>query len=308
MASNPTNSSIVVLRPSELATAVGVALCDHLESTLEDGRLTDDEIRSLRVYLNEVAATVQFPAVSFLLDEVNSVLNDGVISEKERTRLRAAILRVVPAQTRERHKAAVAVARAEDSGDREYARGRATIRQREFIPELGGHCPAEASEEEASQMIHDLLRSRATHAQKALIEDLGGYVTAGLTRTEASRAVDELSAVNATVRQRLVLRFWGREELANTGREAVTIWLDQFYAADPDRHSAWELWKQEVGDQGERDRNYIDLVPRGAGPAYLDRAKRIRLGDTSLQRQPPGCTWLAALALAIAASLLWQNM
>lgn len=129
----------------------------------------------------------------------------------------------------------------------------------------------------------------ASWRQKLYIERLGGIATAHLTKYDASQLIDRLTQEEwrveragriyetegypPTPRQRMVARFWGI--LAHKTKDEQSDWTDRFYAEDPDRHVAWELWKKEHPSENATDDQL--LVPSGLGPQYLQRAKELRV-------------------------------
>lgn len=114
----------------------------------------------------------------------------------------------------------------------------------------------------------------ASESQRRLIRDLGGTIEPGSTWEEAESTIRGLRGLPASVtnRQWMVLRFWDKQEIAKQGRTGVSEWMTGWYAEDPDRRTAWEIWKLENrddGGQGDPRR-----VPVGIGPQYLERIKR----------------------------------
>ncbi len=104
----------------------------------------------------------------------------------------------------------------------------------------------------------------ASENQLATIQQLSGQCPAGLSRRDASEMLDRLYS-GPSCRQRMLLRFWNRMELANQTREEVSQWIDSFM--DDDHWEAWDLYKQEIGDDGsQRDPSF---VPLGIGDGYL---------------------------------------
>jgi hypothetical protein len=156
-----------------------------------------------------------------------------------------------------------------------------------------------------------------TEKQLKFIADLGGIVTPGMTRFEASMLIDDLldeqenarhgnrrvpdysPPSDASNRQMMVLRFWNRLDLANSSREEISEWLDDFYQNNPARREAWELFKREKGDDGsQRDPAW---VPVAAGEEYLTRLGKLG----SSQQKPRGCFALAlAFCLVVVAGLM----
>ena len=171
------------------------------------------------------------------------MLADCTISPGERKLLQGAVLRVLPTTQRARAKVRIADA---------TAKVRTETRARAF-----------AEQEEADQW--------ATPNQIAYIRDLGSTCPDGATRADASRLIEQLLATRPTTRQRMVLRFWDRPDLLSAGVDGVSAWMDQWYAEDPRRLEAWELWKRETVGSNARTGGAIELVPVGAGNQYLAR-------------------------------------
>ena len=244
--------SPVVLSKKSLATAEGVALLELLERIMADGRLADQEITELAAWLEQTALTSTLPGIHFLREEVVGILADGAVSEAESRLLRNAILRVLPITERERVKAKAADATAREREERTAAANRATLKQLEFIRDLGGTCADNVTKQEASEIIDRLLTSRPT------------------------------------ARQRMVLRFWNRLDLLTDGVEGVSAWMDRWYAEDPHRLEAWTLWKRESGDNEGRSPSSIDSVPLGAGQEYLVRVKARMQGHRRAQTDTGG--------------------
>jgi len=231
------NRSPVTLTKKALDTSEGQALLELLERTMSDGRLTDQEIKLLESWLANNVSNTTLPGIHFLREEVAGVVVDGAVSDGERNLLQKAILRVLPLTERERAKAKIADANAEEREARIVEANNATIKQRDYIRDLGGFCPDNATKQEASDII------------------------------------DRLLASAPTVRQRMVLRFWNRLDLMTAGVDGVSSWMDQWYAEDRDRIKAWELWKSQSSDNGGRSITNLEAVPLGAGFDYLARVK-----------------------------------
>ncbi len=225
------------LTKKDLDTLEGQALFELLERTMSDGRLTDQEVKLLEVWLKDnVFNTI--PGIQFLREEVAGVLVDGSVSDDERNLLQWAILRVLPVAERKRAKAKIA-----DVNDaaRIAEWNSVTIKQRDYIRALGGVCPANATKASASEIIDELLDSRR---------------------------------ITPTVRQQMVLRFWDQTNISSMGVEGVSNWMDQWYKEDPYRITAWELWKRDVGDNGSRSPDKVPTVPIGVGYEYLQKVKK----------------------------------
>lgn len=129
----------------------------------------------------------------------------------------------------------------------------------------------------------------ASWRQKLYIERLGGVATAHLTKYDASQLIDKLTKEGWRVeragriyetegyppspRQRMVANFWSIA--AKKTKDEQSDWTDSFYAEDPDRLAAWELWKEENPSENAADNPR--LVPSGVGPQYLQRVRELRL-------------------------------
>jgi len=214
-----------------------------LEALMEDGVVDVDEVHTLNAALGQFDSDTSVQGIHFLRDEVAAILEDGVVDDAERVVLRRAILRVMPKAHREQFVTVVAEAEAVEKAAR-----------------------AKQREEAAAQDKY-----MATAKQRAFIRDLGGTCPADATKIEASELIDELLETRPTVRQRMVLRFWNRLDLMDAGVDGVSDWMDDFYDEDPRRELAWTLWKRENGDTGGRNPKQVERVPIGAGPSYLKR-------------------------------------
>lgn len=200
-----------------------------------DGHISDSEIRDLDAWVQQTRKTNPLPALAFLGDVLHAVLQDGRIEESERVELHHAILRVLPPKAREaaKEQKCIAIKNARD-------------------------------------MIN-AKRDKATERQLQYIEDLGGDAKEGMTKSQASELIQSLLEFRPTVRQRMVLRFWNRLDLEGDGRDAVSEWMDKWYAQDENHLKAWELWKQENDDTGKRGAWLVETVPLGIGFEYWKR-------------------------------------
>lgn len=235
-------SPAVTLSKKTLATSVGRELLGILQRITSDGRIAEAETRELQTWLEGSRERVDFPALSFLREEITAILADGALDEGECIRLQKAIERVLPPE--ERAQAAAQRAQAEEEDRKRFeaeerAANPATEKQRSYIGNLGGECPPNATKREASDVITMLLAEKPTN------------------------------------RQMMVLRFWNRLDLTSAGVEGVSDWLDQWYDKDENRKAAWELWKQEHHDTGGRSADVVATVPIGIGPQYLERIRRM---------------------------------
>ena len=83
----------------------------------------------------------------------------------------------------------------------------------------------------------------ATERQIAFLLALGCTGINGLSKAQASQRITERMSDATSPRQLMVLKFFGHESLAPSGKRAVSRWMDSFYAADENRKLAWEAWK-----------------------------------------------------------------
>lgn len=225
------SSKRVTLTKVEASTQIGSALVELLDKILEDGAVSPKEIHALRRWLEQVALHVDFKAVSFLLEEIDSILADGEITQEECWALAHSITRVLPPELRRIAKNRVAMVQANTPTERQVA----------FIQKLGGTLPPNATKQQASELIDELLSERPT------------------------------------IRQQMVLRFWDREDLLSSGVEGVASWMDDFYSANPARREAWELWKRETPGSSGRGLHCLEKVSPGMGKHYLFRARIARV-------------------------------
>ena len=106
--------SPVTLSNKGRATTEGLELLALLERIMADGSLAPQEITELAAWLEQTASTATLPGIHFLREEVAGILADGSVSEAENRLLQNAILRVLPVIERERVKAKVADAAAQE--------------------------------------------------------------------------------------------------------------------------------------------------------------------------------------------------
>jgi hypothetical protein len=108
----------------------------------------------------------------------------------------------------------------------------------------------------------------ASANQLDAIEGITHQRPVGLSRREASEMLDGLfTDPPASNRQIMFLRFWNRMDLTTKPRREISEWMDSFIQADHARWLAWDLFKDECGDDGsQRDPSF---VPIGAGEKYL---------------------------------------
>ncbi|MCO5050905.1 MAG: hypothetical protein M9920_01195 [Verrucomicrobiae bacterium] len=113
----------------------------------------------------------------------------------------------------------------------------------------------------------------ATANQLDAIESITYQRPIDLNRRQASELLSELFLNSpASNRQIMFLRFWNRVDLATKSRREISEWIDSFTHGDEARWLAWDLFKEESGDDGsQRDPLF---VPIGAGEKYLERVYR----------------------------------
>lgn len=167
----------------------------------------------------------------------------------------------------------------------------ATEAQLDYIRGLGGTPPPGISVSEAHELIEELLKHHksstnqfATEKQLKYIHDLGGDVPPRLTKSAAATLIQELVGYGdkPTPRQIMILRFWNRMDLATGTKNEIAEWQQRFYAENPMRKEAWELYKKQNNDDGtQRDSSWVEI---GEGENYLlkVRAKYIKTGKIVL--------------------------
>ncbi len=190
----------------DASTRVGELLISALVRISADGKLSNSDISALSGWLVKAATVSEIPGLHFLREEIDEVLEDGVITEPERRLLQKSILRVLPAKARE----------------------------------LAEHQFAEADKRSNVERL-----GIATARQAESIKNLGGVFNPGFTRLQADQQIDQLYEARPTHRQLMILRFWGRQSLEDKSVEVVAKWLDAWYAEDPDRRAAWTMWHKE---------------------------------------------------------------
>jgi len=112
----------------------------------------------------------------------------------------------------------------------------------------------------------------ASTNQLDLLQQLTGDRPVDLTRSQASERIENHFAnPPASNRQVMFLRFWNRMDLSNLSRRDIAEWMDAFINDDKMRWQAWDLYKDESGDDGEQ--NDPSTVPLGAYTKYLPRVQ-----------------------------------
>lgn len=87
------------LTQAELAEPEAIELLSFLQTVTEDGRVLDEEIEALDEWLLQNAGST-LPAVAYLRESVEAVLEDGRITAEERVWLQKAVETVMPREDR----------------------------------------------------------------------------------------------------------------------------------------------------------------------------------------------------------------
>ena len=240
----------MTLNKTHLSTVQGQNLVKILLYIGQDGEISDHEIRKLHEWLK--AAPQDIPAVRHILELIGDALRDGFICEEERKIIHKQLERVLPPTERERLTMARKAREAEKKKEEKVTRERAREEQRERDRQEW---------------------NKPSEAQIRYIKNLGGILPEGATRGEASILIDRLlhSGASITPRQRMILKFWNITPNPEWGKADVSEWMDVWYEGDPDRQTAWEIFKDE--NRGIDSANDPALVPIGAGKDYLKRVK-----------------------------------
>ena len=89
----------VSLTKTQRQTEIGVELISLCQSFTEDGSLSDEEIHGLRTWL-EANQSSDLPAISFLIETVQKVIEDGKVTKEERQAVYKALETVLPPEIR----------------------------------------------------------------------------------------------------------------------------------------------------------------------------------------------------------------
>jgi HIRAN domain-containing protein len=108
-------------------TAAGADLISLCQTITEDGHLSDEEVTALRQWVND-NASCDLPAQEFLLKTVSRIIEDGKVTDEERSELYRAIEKVLPPDIREvvsgtrrsMEDAAEATARSQQDAERQF--------------------------------------------------------------------------------------------------------------------------------------------------------------------------------------------
>lgn len=95
----PDRDRRVSLTKTQRQTEIGIELISLCQSFTEDGSLSDAEIHDLRAWLESNQAT-DLPAISFLIETVQKVLEDGKVTKEERQAVYKALETVLPPDIR----------------------------------------------------------------------------------------------------------------------------------------------------------------------------------------------------------------
>lgn len=287
------------LTKKQLAEEAGAELLLLLKGIVLDGTVTAAEVASLDAWLAKNRDT-EIPAVKHLAEIVGRIAADGVVSADEQIELQLGIEKVLPVSERRFAVAARAQTKAIRSGPRitkEDLKNAARAAEEAEDDED----PGEYFRRSPGWRGHPM-----TDRQKDFIGALGGTISDGANKGEASDLIDQLLREKPpTNRQKMVLRFWGVSVETIGGPAEVSEWMDAFYTEDPDRKDAWELFKEESGDDGRQ--GDPERVPFGAGARYLARIKGTIPSNrpaATERRNAPWTLWAIVLAI-FAAAVLW---
>jgi hypothetical protein len=302
---NKTKRTRISLASSQLQLPVVIELLNLLTDITKDGLVNDADANRLHDWLT-TNLNFEIPALGYLSCITRLVLAEGQLSPKNYPEflivleLQKAIERVLPKKTRD---AVIEKRQIVETQIREgLPEAKASESQLDYIRGLGGNASRDLTISEAHNLIDQLLEGSpkpeelpATEKQtefiRALVLELGGNPPPkfDLTKAEAQIGIDELlkrrhalqaSQQNPTPRQLMALRFWNRSDLTRKSKWDVEQWMDGFYAEDPQRKAAWEMFKNEIGDDGTFSNP--EIVPIGAGEQYLlkIREEKFRSGST----------------------------
>jgi hypothetical protein len=255
-----TRGKRVSLTPSQCASGKGQELLALLSEITREGLVSKDGVQRLNTWLNGNGG-LEIPAISFLSNIPERL---GELTTAKAFEVHFAIERVLPKAIREAVKE-----KRQEAWLHSPLKPKATQAQLNYIRDLGGKPPPSLNIAEASLLIEELLENSrlvpkqyATENQLQYIRELGGSPLPILTKSHASKLIGELKEGDnsPTPRQIMVLRFWNRLDLANRSRNDVSNWLDNFYAQDSRRKSAWNLYKLQNKDDGtQRDPSWVKI-------------------------------------------------
>jgi len=260
-----------------------------LTEITREGLVSTDGVQRLNTWLDENSGS-EIPAISFLSNIPERL---GELTTAKAFEVHFAIERVLPKTIREEVKE-----KRQEAWLHSPSKPKATQAQLNYIRDLGGKSPPGINIAEASLLIEQLLehsdprpKQYATENQLQYIRELGGSPPPMLTKSQASKLIAELKEGedSPTPRQIMLLRFWNRMDLANRSRSDVANWLENLYAQDSRRKSAWELYKLQNKDDGtQRDPSWVKI---GEGENCLR--------DLIAWRRKAGLILLAAVVLIL---------
>jgi len=303
---NKTKGARISLTSSQMQLPSVMELLNLLTDITKDGLVNDAGANRLLVWLDGNPNS-EMPAIGYLSSIARLVLAEGDLNPKNHPEflivleLQKAIERVLPKKNRdlviEKRQAIEAKIR------EDLPEAKASESQLDYIRGLGGNASPDLTISEAHRLIDQLLEKApnpteipATEKQtefiRALVLELGGSPPQkfDLTKAEAQIGIEELlkrrhalqsSQHEPTPRQLMTLRFWNRSDLTRKSKLDVEQWMDGFYAEDPQRKEAWEMFKKEIGDDGTFSNP--EIVPIGVGEQYLLRIReeKFRFGSTA---------------------------
>jgi hypothetical protein len=94
------NRGRVTLTKAQLASRAGADLVVLCQNMTEDGHIDNQEVLDLIRWL-ERYRDEDIPAIGFLVETVNHIMADGIITERERSDLQKAVERVLPSDLRQ---------------------------------------------------------------------------------------------------------------------------------------------------------------------------------------------------------------
>lgn len=126
----PSRRKRLSVKVSSCREGIAAELVSVLESVTADGKLTDDEVRYLKDWLDTpISDAPELPGLSFLRSTIQLILEDGVITAEEKVALYKAVEKVLPPDLR---RSASERRRSAELIDRELARAqKATQREEE---------------------------------------------------------------------------------------------------------------------------------------------------------------------------------
>jgi len=247
----------VYLRKKFLESETGQKFLNLLTSIVDDGKVTEEELDSLLVFLSEEEENLptQNQSIVTLKDKINEIYGDGIVDSEELESLFELLLKIIPKSYREPLLVKIKQIRKEEQILEDRKNYPPTEKQFNYIRSLGG--------------------------DESHIEQLREC-----SRWEVSNYIDELKEVRKTGpshRQMMLLKFWGKDELKKFQKmsvDDVSDWIDDFIEKkdvdNNDYEESWELFKEE---NPHISRHYgvegVDLIERGIGKVYLKKVRQI---------------------------------